>query len=116
MKVIRNGRTHKMSVRIADPYADYVDGKSLHRRLAGAIFGESKQQSSRGFIAGVAVGRIDEGSPVLEMGLEEGDLLLVVNESRVETLDDLEKVIRSARKIYQLKLMRGGRIITLINR
>ncbi|OQX44119.1 MAG: hypothetical protein B0D83_00255, partial [Candidatus Sedimenticola endophacoides] len=61
-------------------------------------------------------GRIDRESPVRRLGLEDDDLLLVVNERRVERLSDLREIMESARRIRMVKVLRGNRLITRIVR
>ncbi|OQX32877.1 MAG: hypothetical protein B0D84_05480, partial [Candidatus Sedimenticola endophacoides] len=110
--VVRAGERLRLHARIADPYADYLPGEGIHPLFAGALLGEVE----RGELSGVAVGRIDRESPVRRLGLEDDDLLLVVNERRVERLSDLREIMESARRIRMVKVLRGNRLITRIVR
>ena len=112
--VLRDGRQRELGARIADPFADYVAGETLSPHLRGALLGEIVTESDFGTLAGVSVGRIQRDSSAWHNGLRAGDLVVEVNERRVASLEDLGRL--AAQGIYQVKLLRGDRLITLVSR
>ncbi len=114
VEVLREGRTRKMRAKIADPYADYVDGDSIHRQFRGALLGEVVDKSGFGNNPGIAIGPVDDDSNAWRSGLREGDVLFQVNRKRVKTLTQLRAA--TARSIRQLRLRRGDRLVTLVSR
>ena len=114
LKTIRDGRPKQLSAQIADPFEAYVEGLKVSRQLHGALFGEVIDESSLGTNAGIAVGRVAEGSAAWKEGLRDGDVIFQVNRARVKTLDELRAA--AADPIYQIKLRRGDRLLSLVSR
>ncbi|MCB1797564.1 MAG: PDZ domain-containing protein, partial [Gammaproteobacteria bacterium] len=98
----------------ADPYAGFVDGKTISRQFRGTRLGEVMDESSLGANPGIAVGPVIEDSNAWRSGLREGDVLFQVNRVRVRTLQALQQAARDG--ISQIKLRRGGRLVTLVSR
>lgn len=61
---------------------------------------------------GVVVIEIAGGSPAQRLGFQRGDVVLVINEKKVETSKDLEKVTRDQNRTWQITILRGGRQVT----
>ena len=114
MEVLREGRVRRLQARIADPFAGYVDGGSVHRQFRGALLGEVMDESGHGRNAGIAVGRVEDGSNAWLSGLREGDVVFQLNRIRVETLDELREAAEDG--ISQIRLRRGDRLVTLVSR
>jgi serine protease DegQ len=114
LAVVRDGSRRELSARIADPFADYVAGETLSTHLRGALLGEVFTDSDFGTLTGIAVGRIQRDSPAWQNGLRAGDIVVEVNENRVTSLRTLRAL--AARGLYQVKLLRGDRLITLVSR
>jgi len=114
VEVLREGRTKKLRVKIADPYADYVNGGPIHRQFRGALLGEVVDKSGFGNNPGIAIGPVDDDSNAWRSGLREGDVLFQVNRKRIKTLAQLRAA--SVRGIRQLRLRRGDRLVTLVSR
>jgi len=111
--VIRDGRKRRLATEIADPYAGYVKGEEVHPLFAGALLAEVERGHG---VAGVILGKIEEGSLPYRMHLRDDDVLLVVNEERVKSLKDLRRALRKSDRIYMVKLLRGHQVITRIMR
>jgi Do/DeqQ family serine protease len=116
LKVLRQGEERLLRARIADPYEDYVDGADISPYLGGALLGATRDASPFGTRDGIAVGSVVEDSNAWRIGLRPDDVLFEVNEERVEDLDDLRREARNGQRIWQLKLRRGKRIMTLVAR
>ena len=114
VEVLREGQVRRLRARIADPFAGYVEGASVHRQFRGALLGEVVDESALGRNAGIAVGRVEDGSDAWLSGLRAGDVLFQVNRVRVETLDELREAADGG--ISQIRLRRDDRLVTLVSR
>ncbi len=114
LDVYRDGRKRRFTAQIADPFKDYVDGEDISPQFRGALLGEVVDDSSLGTNPGIAVGRVREDSNAWNSGLREGDVIFQINRSRTRTLDDLEEAADG--RVYQIKLRRGERLVTLVSR
>lgn len=112
--IMRDGQPRTLSAQIADPYADFVDGRTIGRQLRGARLGEVLDESSLGTNPGIAVGPVIEDSDAWRSGLREGDVLFQVNRIRVRTLQALREAAVDG--IHQIRLRRGSRLVTLVSR
>ena len=114
VEVLREGSPRRLEARIADPYEGFVDGGTVSAQLAGALLGEVIDRSEFGDNPGIGVGRVKRDSPAWRNGLRAGDVVFQVNRQRVKSLGSLEHV--AGDEIYQLKLRRDDRLITLTSR
>jgi len=114
LEVVRDGRAKRLAARIADPFKDFVDGRRIAAQFDGTRLGEVTDESGLGTNRGVAVGPVAEDSNAWKSGLRDGDVIFQVNRARVKTLADLRTA--AADKIYQIKLRRGDRLLTLVSR
>ena len=116
LQVLRGGRERQLKARIADPYEGYVEGEKVSHYFRGALLGEIRDESPFGSFDAIAVGPVEQDSNAWQVGLRPDDVLIEVNRERVEDLDDLRKRVRGADGIWQLKLRRANRIVTLVAR
>ncbi|MEJ2575358.1 MAG: Do family serine endopeptidase [Gammaproteobacteria bacterium] len=116
LSVLRGGRERQLRARIADPFEGYVDGATISRFFRGALLGEVVDDSPFGKLEAVAVARVAQDSNAWRIGLRGDDVLIAVNDERVEDLDDLARVTNDNREVWQLKLRRGSRVVTMVAR
>ncbi len=114
LEVIREGRSKRLAARIADPFEGFIPGDRIGRQFAGTRLGEVIDESSLGTNHGIAVGPVEEDSNAWRSGLREGDVVFQVNRERVKTLKDMREAAED--NIYQIKLRRGDRLVTLVSR
>ena len=114
LEVIRAGRRVQLSTRVADPFENFVRGATINPQLRGALLGEVVDESNLGVNPGIAVGRVEEDSRAWQSGLRDGDVLFQVNRERIKTLAELRSASEGG--IYQIKLRRGQRLVTLVSR
>jgi len=108
--ILRNGKTLRLTGRIADPYRHYISGERLSPALSGALFGELNTDSG---IPGVPVGTVDRESPAWRAGLREGDRLVQVNGQTLSSLGDIAKILRASKGLYSLRIQRGDDLILI---
>jgi Do/DeqQ family serine protease len=112
--IVRGGRERRLTAEIDAPFAGYVDGRQISSLLSGARFKAVVDESHLGTNSGIAVGPVDEDSPAWRSGLREGDVIFQVNESRVQSLDQLREAAGTT--LTQIRLRRGRRLLTMVSR
>jgi S1-C subfamily serine protease len=93
LKVSRNGSARQVSATLTPEKLATLDGGTLDARLAGVHFSElSLAQRGQG-AAGVAITAVQSGSRADRVGLDEGDIVIGVNNRRVTSLRDLRGLV-----------------------
>lgn len=102
---MRNKRTHHASLQVQA--LRRLDGGSIDRRLAGAIFEElpTKMRSER--VRGVMLSELDERSRLARQGLQSGDIITGVNRSKVTNLSEFQEAVSLASSPVVLHLRRN---------
>jgi S1-C subfamily serine protease len=70
-----------------------------------------EEMSIEGARKGVIVTDVAQGSTAAGVGLQKGDLVLSVNDEKIETTRDLEKAAASRPRYWKLAIGRGGEVI-----
>jgi serine protease DegQ len=92
MTVRRNGGERQVSATLTPEKLATVDGRALDPRLAGVTFSElGESQRSQG-LAGVAVASVSSGSDAAQAGLQAGDVVIGVDDYRVTSVRDLQRL------------------------
>ena len=115
LSVIRDGRTLDLKARLADPYDNFVKGRSIARLFDGALFGNTLDESPLGRLEAVAVGRVEPDSAAWAMGLREGDVILEANKQRVRSVEQLARLAQSD-GLQMLRLRRGDQLLLVMAR
>jgi serine protease DegQ len=93
LSVSRNGAARQVSATLMPEKLATLDGGTLDPRLAGVRFSElSMAQRSQG-VAGVAITAVQGGSRANRMGLDEGEVVIGVNNRRVTSLRELRGLV-----------------------
>ncbi len=116
LEVLRQGKAQRVRARVADPFANFVPGKTLSETLQGALIGESRRAVHGGEASVVSIGPVRPQSPAWLAGLREGDVLLQVNRQPVRDLRDLALVLRGSTVLYSLQVLRDDRLLLLSRR
>ncbi len=115
--ILRNGKRRTLHGELADPFAEFIQGKRLSPVLEGALIGETERNTVHGRRRLVAVGPLRPGSPAWLSGLREGDLILQANRESIAKLDDLLAALRAAgSQLYSLQVLRDGQLVRLARR
>jgi Do/DeqQ family serine protease len=61
---------------------------------------------------GVVVIELTKGSIAQRLGFQRGDVVVAINEQRVETSKDLERLTRDPLRLWAVTILRGGRQVT----
>jgi Do/DeqQ family serine protease len=63
---------------------------------------------------GVVIVEVADGSPAQGVGLQRGDMVLTINNEKVEKTRDLDKLTKAGARIWRVTIMRGGRQISAV--
>lgn len=111
IQIIRDGRTKNLKAKLDGVKDEIAEAKKLHENLAGAelVAGESSDGKE-----GVVVKSIEsDRSPIARFGIEEGDVILMVNRTRVTSVRELSSAIDEQKGYIFLRIQRGERIINV---
>jgi membrane-associated protease RseP (regulator of RpoE activity) len=116
LDVVRDGRRLALAARLADPYENFVKGRSVAAQFDGALLGDTVDESALGRLEAVVVGRVEPESAAWEMGLREGDAILEANKQRLKNVEQLRKIARGSEGLYMLRLRRGNQLLLVMAR
>ncbi len=116
MKVLRGGKTIAVTATIAEPKMTVLDGKHLHPRLAGALYGNIEEGSPLyGRVEGVLVVKVQPAGPAWRAGLRVGDVITSVNREPVKNVQELQHLATQNARGLLLNVQRGdGALFILI--
>lgn len=109
VKLLRDGKSRDYTVKIGERSAAVTASKGLHKSLEGAKLVVSQDPR------GVKVESISPNSPAALSGLQPGDIIVSVNNLRVETIEDLRAAL-GKREQNVLRLRRGNMALYLVLR
>jgi S1-C subfamily serine protease len=65
--------------------------------------------------AGAVVTEIEDGSTAADVQLQKGDVVIQVNDTKINTTRDLEKATDGGRRrLWKVAISRGGQVITSV--
>ncbi|MGO8798916.1 MAG: DegQ family serine endoprotease [Roseiarcus sp.] len=122
LNVLRAGKAVVLSMKLVaapeSPPRDAIRIKSrspfegaLVMNISPALIEEMSIENAH---EGVIVAEVAEGSTAADVGLQKGDLVLSVNEAKIETTRDLEKAAASHPRYWKLAIGRGGEVIQTV--
>ncbi len=116
MEVLRGGKTKVITATIAEPEMTLLDGKHLHPRLAGALYGNIEEGSPLyGHVEGVQVVKVQAEGPAWRAGLRAGDVITSVNREPITDVQGLQRLASQSARSLLLNLQRGdGALFILI--
>jgi len=117
--VARASGPQRIRARIAPPQASSHSETQVVVQLPGLRVVEIERgsplaQRLRG--GGLVVAAVDADSRALQAGFRPGDIIYAVNRRRVQTLAELQGLLRSAERGYAISLLRGDFNLTIILR
>ncbi len=71
----------------------------------------AEEMSIQGVHDGVAVSDVDQSSNAAEAGLEKGDVILSLDNERIASTKQMQRLTDAAHSYYRLTLSRGGRLV-----
>ncbi len=116
MDIVRNGKRHSLTARIAERQETTVSGKDIHPRLDGAVFGEVLLTSKGHQIPVVAVLGVAKGGIAWQTGLRKGDVITAVGRTRVSDLKGLVRLVQENSSNLTLTMRRGSSTVYILIR
>lgn len=110
--IIREGKEQSITVELQNGDDSTTEAKSLLPVLEGASLSNGNEKGQQG----VLIGSITKDSPAARLSLQEGDLIIGVNKTRINNIADLRKVIDSKPSAIALNIIRGESRVYLIVR
>ena len=112
LRVQRGREAHALKARIGEVEKGPSAGGQRLPELAGAALADAERKGSSGRNRGVLITAIEAGSPAFVHGLRPGDLIVGVNQRRVESVQDLSKALRAQGRIA-LNVLRGDTLLAI---
>jgi serine protease Do/serine protease DegQ len=112
LSIIRDGKSLEREVTLAAKSVGALEGATLDERLAGATFGAGPDNGA----AGVAVVDVERDSRAYAAGLRSNDIVTEVNRQAIESVEDFEEAVGSARDALLLNVQRGDSILFIVIR
>ncbi|MFC5078687.1 Periplasmic serine endoprotease DegP precursor [Vibrio thalassae] len=111
--IVRDGKEKSFDVTLTEAAKTITKADKLHEGLTGAEFANTDKNDP---VEGVKVKSVAEGSPAAQYQLEQGDIIIGVNRSRVKNVGELRKILEKKPGVLALNIQRGDRTIYLVVR
>ena len=120
--VLRAGKKLTAQVRLAQapetPARDPVKLKGQSPFAGATVINISpaviEEMSVQGAANGVVVAEIEDGSFAQQFNLQRGDIVIAINDRKIETTRDLESAFSSRAYYWKITLARGGQVFTTV--
>ncbi len=114
MDLIRDGKRERLETVVAESSVVQLEGRNLHPRLAGAVFGDAATAYRNNRLRGVIVLQIESGSVAWRYGLRAGDIILSVNRRNSEDLQQFAGLVENAGQNLLVRFVRGRQAYFLV--
>lgn len=101
--IYRDGKVQTVKVTLDGASGLTASGDELHPAFQGATLENTQKNGNKG----VELTSVDPRSPAARVGLEEGDIIMQVNRQRIETINDMNKIIENTKGNIVLGVQRG---------
>ncbi len=109
LKVMRNGKSTQVDVKLSAMHLATAAGASVDKRLNGAQLSEADDLIGGHQVSGVRVNRVSPNSRAARNGLKPGDLIVGVDQIDIDNLKDLKHTLeRGRRSTALLSVVRGS--------
>lgn len=107
--LLRDGKNIDVMATLQQSKQTQVDSASVLKGIEGA-----ELSNREGSEKGVVVDKITKGSPAERIGMKKGDIILSVNQQKVNNIADLRKIIDEKPSVLALQIQRGNSLIYLL--
>ena len=111
--VIRDGKEQEVSVTLKQADLSETKASVLHPALEGATLGNSEPGSK---VTGVVITKLEQRSPAAQAGLQKDDVIVGVNRTRINNLQELRTAMKNRADILALNIRRGDATLYLVLR
>lgn len=106
LEYLRDGKRRQVDLSVAA--LREIDGGMLDPRLAGARFEELPARMRSDRVKGVLLAEVQSSSKPERTGLRRGDIVTAANRQSVQSLTDLQDILKSSRGPILLQIRRNG--------
>lgn len=111
--IIRDGKEQTVDVVLKQAESKKLETKNQE---INDLFKGVKLSTASGDVKGVEIIDIDRNSQAARYGMEKGDIIVGVNREKVETLDDLNKILSKSKGSQAINIVRGNMTLYIILR
>ena len=111
--IIRDGKEQTVDVVLKQAESKKLETKNQE---INDLFKGVKLSTASGDVKGVEIIDIDGNSQAARYGMEKGDIIVGVNREKVETLDDLNKILSKSKGSQAINIVRGNMTLYIILR
>lgn len=120
VQILRGGQRQTLNVRAAPaPETRPRDAVTLRSRspFAGAVAlnlspAVAEELSLDATQEGVVLSDVEPGSAAAQLGFRKGDIVVAINGERVETTRELERILTTRPRYWEITINRGGQVLT----
>ncbi|MEK9724023.1 MAG: DegQ family serine endoprotease [Rhodospirillaceae bacterium] len=115
IEIVRDGKRISKSIEVGAIEADEVPGAKAVPEFAGATFSDMPDdQKQARHVEGVAVAKVEAGSPAWRYGLRDDDVIVAVNRVRTPSVETFTETVKQAGKVLALNVLRGDADLFLV--
>lgn len=111
--LVRDGKEETVEVVLKKAENKNVESQN---KEVNDLFKGVKLATSTGNVKGVEIVDIERNSKAAQYGLEKGDVIVGVNREKVETVDDLNKILSKSKGSQAINIIRGNMTMYIIIR
>ena len=111
--VIRDGKEQDVQVTLKQADLSETKASVLHPALEGATLGNSEPGAD---VTGVVITKLEQRSAAAQAGLLKGDVIIGVNRTRINNLQELSAAMKNKGEILALNIRRGDANLYLVLR
>ena len=111
--VVRDGKEQDVQVTLKQADLSETKASVLHPALEGATLGNSEPGAD---VTGVVITKLEQRSAAAQAGLLKGDVIIGVNRTRINNLQELSAAMKNKGEILALNIRRGDANLYLVLR
>ena len=105
--VLRDNKKIKLNITLGGIEKKDVNAENFHPALKGVTLHPNED-------GGIFVADIEEKSIAFRLGLKKGDLILEINQSKINNIEDLKNKFKEIKRVAVLKVLRGKKNVFLV--
>lgn len=112
--IIRDGKSMQVNVTLDDSNESNIAAQEIHPAFQGATFADGETNDNQ---SGVEITELEERSAADRLGLEQGDVIVGINRTRINTVAELRRYLEDfERGVIALNVQRGSSSLYLVIR
>lgn len=108
--LLRDGKAVSVNLELQQSSQTQVDSASIFTGIEGAEMSNRSGKDQKG----IQVTEVKPGSPAFRIGLKKGDIIVGVNQQKVNNIAELRKIMDSKPSVMALNIVRGDSTLYLL--